>query len=667
MAWGGASGGFGGPSAVSSSAAAGLPFAGVPPELADRVEAILETEPEHPRAHVPFTQVEEKTAPFTLRRFLATRKPAMAGAFALVLVETLTMQAGPLLTQRAIDKGILAKSTQVLVVTAVLYAISVIISMIASGFRVAWTGKVGEALLYDLRVRVFAHLQRLSMDFFTGEKAGRVMTRMTSDIEALSQLFQDGIVNLAVQALTMVIVTIILFLLNPALAAITVLLVVPTMTIATVWYRKASDRGYTRVRERIAEVLADLQESLSGIRIISAHNRRRHNVQQHRNIVGEYRGANQYTARVSAVYGPATDLIGAAGQAVILLVGGNMVLNGTLTIGQLTAFVLYLAAFFAPIQQLVQLYTTYQSGQAAVDKLQELLATEPSVPERPDAVDLPPIAGHVVLDHVSFGYTTGQAVLHDVTLDIAPGETFALVGATGAGKSTIAKLVTRFYDPTEGTVSIDGLDLREVTLESLRRQLGVVPQEAFLFAGSVRSNVTFARPDATDEEVDEACRAVGLDELIDRLPQGLDTLVHERGATLSSGERQLLALTRAFLARPRVLVLDEATANLDLRSEAQVEHGLDALLEGRTAILIAHRLATAMRADRIAVVDDGEVIELGSHAELLAQRGQYAAMFETWQRHMSGGGSSTNGNGNGHGHVATTNGNGSANGGGPAH
>jgi ATP-binding cassette, subfamily B, bacterial len=667
MAWGGASGGFGGPSAVSSSAAAGLPFAGVPPELADRVEAILETEPEHPRAHVPFTQVEQKTAPFTLRRFLATRKPAMAGAFALVLVETLTMQAGPLLTQRAIDKGILAKSMQVLIVASVLYAISVVISMIASGFRVAWTGKVGEALLYDLRVRVFAHLQRLSMDFFTGEKAGRVMTRMTSDIEALSQLFQDGIVNLAVQALTMVIVTIILFLLNPALAAITVLLVVPTMTIATVWYRKASDRGYTRVRERIAEVLADLQESLSGIRIISAHNRRRHNVQQHRNIVGEYRGANQYTARVSAVYGPATDLIGAAGQAVVLLVGGNMVLNGTLTIGQLTAFVLYLAAFFAPIQQLVQLYTTYQSGQAAVDKLQELLATEPSVPERADAVDLPPIAGHVVLDHVSFGYTSGQAVLHDVTLDIAPGETFALVGATGAGKSTIAKLVTRFYDPTQGTVSIDGHDLRDVTLESLRRQLGVVPQEAFLFAGSVRSNVTFARPDATDEEVDEACRAVGLDELVDRLPQGLDTLVHERGATLSSGERQLLALTRAFLARPRVLVLDEATANLDLRSEAQVEHGLDALLEGRTAILIAHRLATAMRADRIAVVDDGEVIELGSHAELLAQRGQYAAMFETWQRHMSGRGASTNGNG----HGATTNGNGTANGngngGGPAH
>ena len=636
MAWGGAGGGFGGPSAVASSRAAGLPFAGVPAELADRVEAILETEPEHTKPHVPFTQVDEHEPPFTLRRFLATRKGAMTGAFALVLVETLTLQAGPLLTQRAIDKGILAGSIEVLVVTSIIYAVSVVISMIASGWRVAWTGRVGESLLYDLRVRVFAHLQRLSIDFFTAEKAGRVMTRMTSDIEALSQLFQDGIVNLAVQGLTMIIVTVILFLLNPALAAVTVLMVVPAMTIATIWYRNASDRGYTRVRERIAEVLADLQESLSGIRIISAHNRRRHNVQQHRNIVSEYQGANQYTARVGAVYGPLTDLIGACGQAVVLLVGGNMVLNGSLTIGELTAFVLYLAAFFAPIQQLVQLYTTYQSGQAAVDKLQELLATHPSVPERPDAVDLPPISGHVVLDHVSFGYAAAQEVLHDVTLDIAPGETFALVGATGAGKSTIAKLVTRFYDPTQGTVSIDGTDLRGVTLGSLRRQLGVVPQEAFLFAGSVRSNVTFARPDATDAEVAEACQAVGLDEVVDRLPQGLDTLVHERGATLSSGERQLLALTRAFLARPRVLVLDEATANLDLRSEAQVERGLDALLEGRTAILIAHRLATAMRADRIAVVDEGRIVELGSHAELVALGGQYAAMFDTWQRHMTG-------------------------------
>ncbi len=649
MAWGGSGGGFGGPSAVASSAAAGLPFAGVPPELADRVEEILETEPEHTKPHVPFTQIDEREAPFTLRRFLATRKAAMAGAFALVLVETLAMQAGPLLTQRAIDKGILAKSTEVLVVTAVIYAVSVVISMIASSWRVAWTGKVGESLLYDLRVRVFAHLQRLSIDFFTGEKAGRVMTRMTSDIEALSQLFQDGIVNLAVQLLTMVIVTVILFLLNPALAAITVLLVVPAMTIATIWYRSASDRGYAKVRERIAEVLADLQESLSGIRIISAHNRRRHNVQQHRNIVGEYQSANQYTARVSAVYGPLTDFIGAAGQAVVLLVGGNMVLNGTLTIGELTAFVLYLAAFFAPIQQLVQLYTTYQSGQAAVDKLQELLATHPSVPERSDAIDLPPIAGHVVLDHVSFGYTKGQEVLRDVSLDIAPGETFALVGATGAGKSTIAKLVTRFYDPTAGTVAIDGHDLRDVTFASLRHQIGVVPQEAFLFAGSVRTNITFARPDASDAEVDEACRAVGLDELVARLPQGLDTLVHERGATLSSGERQLLALARAFLARPRVLVLDEATANLDLRSEAQVERGLDALLEGRTAILIAHRLATAMRADRIAVVDGGRVVELGSHEELTALGGQYATMFDTWQRHMSGQNGHASGARNGHG------------------
>ena len=313
------------------------------------------------------------------------------------------------------------------------------------------------------------------------------MTRMTSDIEALSQLFQDGIVNLAVQGLTMVIVTVILFLLNPALAAITVLLVVPAMTIATIWYRSASDRGYAKVRERIAEVLADLQESLSGIRIISAHNRRRHNVQQHRNIVGEYQSANQYTARVSAVYGPLTDFIGAAGQAVVLLVGGNMVLNGSLTIGELTAFVLYLAAFFAPIQQLVQLYTTYQSGQAAVDKLQELLATHPSVPERADAIDLPPIAGHVVLDHVSFGYTKGKRC-----------------SATSASTSRRARRSRSWARPAPGSRPSRSSSLASTTRPrgrwrstdttcatsrstSLRHQIGVVPQEAFLFAGSVRT------------------------------------------------------------------------------------------------------------------------------------------------------------------------------------
>ena len=638
MAWGGPAGSpMAGQSAVAASNAAGLPFAGIPSELADKVEKLLDSEPEHPEPEVEFSQVVTDKRPFTLRRFLARHRAGMAVALGLVVVETISLQAGPLLTQVGIDRGITDRDTTVLVVVAALYLGTIVLNMVTSAARIAWTGRLGERLMYELRVRVFSHFQRLSLDFFTGEKAGRLMTRMTSDIEALTALFQDGLINLAVQGLTLVVITVILFLLNPVLAAITLFAVVPLMVVMTLWFRRASDRGYTLVRDRIADVLADLQESLSGIRIITAHNRRRHNVINHTNVVGEHLDANLYTARVGAIYGPGTEAVGIAGQALILLVGGRMVLSGSLTIGELTAFVLYLTQFFAPIQQLVQLYNTYQQGQAAVGKLRDLLGTEPSVPEAPDAEDLPPIDGAITLEAVSFRYEPGSAeVLSRVDLAIAPGETFALVGPTGAGKSTIAKLVSRFYDPTEGAVRIDGHDLRRVTLRSLRSQLGVVPQEPFLFHGPIRDNVAFARPDATDEEVWEACRAVGVDDLVERLPDGLDSPCHERGSSLSSGERQLLALARAFLARPRVLVLDEATSNLDLRSESKIEQALDALLEGRTAIVIAHRLATAMRADRIAVVDHGGILELGSHDELVAHGGRYAAMYETWMSHAAG-------------------------------
>ncbi|MBT5753714.1 MAG: ABC transporter ATP-binding protein, partial [Acidimicrobiaceae bacterium] len=309
--------------------------------------------------------------------------------------------------------------------------------------------------------------------------------------------------------------------------------------------------------------------------------------------------------------------------------------NGDLEIGELTAFLLYLAAFFAPIQSLTQLYNGYQQGQSAVAKLRELLAQAPSVREAPDAIDLPPIEGVIELEHVTFGYDPAVPILHDVSLSLAQGESIAVVGPTGAGKSTIAKLITRFYDPQQGTVRIDGHDLRDVTITSLRRQLGVVPQEPFLFAGTVRDNVSFARPDATDHEIWQALTAAGIDDLVAGLPQSLDTPVHERGTSLSAGERQLLALARAFVARPRVLVLDEATSNLDLQSEAKVERALDALLDGRTAIIIAHRLATAMKADRIAVVGGGAIIELGTHDELVAHGGYYASMYATWISHSS--------------------------------
>ncbi|MGH9242856.1 MAG: ABC transporter ATP-binding protein [Acidimicrobiales bacterium] len=633
---GGGGGGVFGAHGGGKSAAnpgAGLPFAGVPSEMVDGIRRLVGSEPDHGDPAVTYTARPTDRRPLTLRRMVAPYRGALALTAMLVVLETIALQAGPLLTQLGIDHGILPGDVAVLVAVAIAYVVSVVGGAVASGFRVALAGRVASWVMNDLRNKVFSHLQRLSLDFYTNEKAGVIMTRMTSDIEALQQLLQDGVVQFAIQGLTMAVVTVVLFSYNVELAIITLFLVVPILTVLSLWFRSASERGYGRVRDGLARVLSDLQESLAGVRVVSSYNRQRHNVIHHRNVVGEYRDANNYTAHINGVYGPAADMIGVLAQAVLLLIGGRMVLRGELTIGQLTAFVLYLGSFFLPIQQLVQLYNTYQQGQAAVVKLRELLATEPSVAEAADAVDLPAIHGEIVLDDVSFGYSPRVPVVEDVNLHIANGETIAFVGPTGAGKSTLAKLVTRLYDPTAGRVLIDGHDIRTVTLESLHRQIGVVPQEPFLFVGSIRDNLAFARPDVTDDEIAETIERVGLDALVDRLPRGVDTVVHERGQSLSSGERQLIALARAFLARPRILVLDEATSNLDPQSEIRVEHALDALLDGRTAILIAHRLSTAMRADRIVVIDQGGVVEVGTHRQLVERRGHYAAMYETWMSH----------------------------------
>jgi ATP-binding cassette subfamily B protein len=640
MAWGGGGGGmFGGGGPVGGGSPGnpgnGLPFAGIPEELQAGVEKLLDSEPEWPDPDEKFSQ-RVKERGLTLRRMLGGHRRALILSCVLVVVEAVGLQAGPFLSQIGIDDGITPHDWTVLIGVAVAAVVCVVITALASGWRVAVTGRLSSRVMFELRVRIFAHLQRLSLDYYTDEKAGVIMTRMTSDVEALQQLLQEGLVQFAVQGLTMLVVTIILFFYSVTLALITLVLIVPILTALSLWFRNASDRGYNRVRDGIAGVLSDLSESLSGVRVVAGFNRARNNVLHHRNVVGEYQDANDYTAQVTAVYGSGSEMIGVLGQAALLFIGGTMVQNGTLTVGELVAFIFYLASFFLPIQQLVQQYNLYQQGQAAIVKLNELLSTTPSVEESEDAVVLPPAEGDIVFEGVTFGYDPAVPVLRDVDLHIAAGETMSFVGATGAGKSTIAKLVTRFYDPTGGRVLIDGHDLRDLTIESLRRQLGVVPQEPFLFAGTLRDNIAFARPSATDEEVWEAVHRVGLTDFTERLPEGLDTPVHERGVSLASGERQLLALARAFLASPRVLVLDEATSNLDLKSETLVEAGLDAVLEGRTAIIVAHRLSTAMRADRIAVVDDGRIVELGSHQELVAQGGRYAEMYAAWTEHLLG-------------------------------
>jgi ATP-binding cassette, subfamily B, bacterial len=617
-------------SGSEQSRQAGLPFSGIPAELETGVRKILDQEPFDDTVEVVFDQAETKQPPLTLRTLFVPHYPALALAFFMVLAQTGAMQVGPLLTQIGIDKGIVKANLKVLMGVSLAYLLAIVLNYMTGYVRIAWTGRLGERLMMNLRIKVFSHLQRLSLDFFNEEMSGRIMTRMTSDIEALTTLLQDGIINLMVQGLTMIFVMAVLFSLNLKLAIILVVAVLPSMLTLSIWFRKVSDYGYGVVRDRIATLLADFQENLNGIRVVHAFFRQSRNISNHLNLAGLYAQANFSTARIGAIFDSGSTLIAVFGQALILLIGGKMVLNGSLTIGALTAFILYLTSFFAPIQQLVQLYNTYQQGQAAVTKLRELLNLTPSVPESPQARDLPQVKGEIELDRVSFSYSSGQPVLEDISLRIHPGETIAFVGETGAGKSTLAKLIIRFYDPQSGQVRIDGHNLKEVTLRSLRTQLGYISQEPFLFAGTLRDNVGFAKPEATDQEILEACRSVGIEDLIKQMSQGIQTMIHERGSSLSSGERQLIALARAFLGKPRVVVMDEATSNLDLASESRIEHALDVLLQGRTAVIIAHRMNTAMRADRIAVFDHGRLVELGKHKELITQGSYYAKMHNQW-------------------------------------
>ncbi len=633
MAWGGGWGG-GGAMFGGRGTQSGLPFGGIPSELAAEAQKLLASEPAHPASHREFHQRRDtaEAQRLTLPQMLRAYPRLVIFGSLLVIVTSVLFQAGPMLTGYAIDHGMASghRSMSVIIVCAVAYLVIAVVSALGQRVQATVTGTLAARVMHDLRIRVFTHFQRLSLDFFTDEKAGVLMSRMTSDIENLQQLVQDGISSFALQGLTMIVITVVLFSLNVALAAWTVILIVPLLTVFSLWFHRASEKGYLLSRDRIANVLADLSESLYGIRVVTANNRQRRNIRNHRHVVGAYRDANLYSGRVNAIYGPATIMIGILGQALLLGIGGDMVLRHQIRIGALVEFFLYLNRFFQPIQLLVQQYSSLQQGRSSVIRLRELLETAPNVDEVPDAVALATIEGRITFEHVSFGYDPSRPVLLDVNLEIAPGESVAFVGPTGAGKSTLAKLANRFYDPTQGQVLVDGVDIRGVTLHSLRSQLGVVPQEPFLFAGSIRTNLRFGRTGITDAEIMEAVDVVGLGDLIERLPYGLDTVVHERGQTLSSGERQLLALARAFLARPRVLILDEATSSLDLRSETVIERALDRLLEGRSAILIAHRLTTAQRADRIVVIDKGAILEMGTPQELLAAGGAYAAMYDAW-------------------------------------
>jgi ATP-binding cassette, subfamily B, bacterial len=561
-----------------------------------------------------------------LRRVASLLRPyrrAIFLAVSLLVAQTACLLAGPALVRHGIDAGLQARDAGALNLSAALYLGVAVTALLLGRVVIRTVARVGETFLRDLRTRVFRHLLSLGMDFFEREKTGRLVARMTSDIDALQELVAMGLVMFVQNGLIFAGAVLVIFLLSWKLALFT-LAVVPPVIIASRWFRRESNRAYLNVRDRIGQNLATLQEGLAGVRVVQAFGRERAVTSRFRETNEAQFDANLQTVRISVRYFPTIEFAGVAGMALIVGVGGWFVDRNIVTVGTVAAFVLYLNNLFEPVQQLSQLYNTLQSAGAALQKLFELLDTKPSVSERPGAVDLPD-HGSLEVERVTFGYRD-EPVLHEVSVRVAPGERLALVGPTGAGKSTLAKLMARFYDPREGRVVFGGVDLRNATLRSLRERIVVVPQEGFLFAGTIRDNVLVGNPSATDAEID----ALGLSERFGALPDGLDTEVRERGSRLSAGERQLVSLVRAALANPALLVLDEATSNLDPGTEQAVEQALERLTEGRTTVVIAHRLSTAARADRIAVVDDGRIAELGTHEELVQHEGRYAALFASW-------------------------------------
>ena len=562
-------------------------------------------------------------APYKLRVFLMM--------LALVTA-TATSLAPALLAKLAIDQGITRHDVGALDLIVGAFLLSAVLYAIATYAQTYLVGWVGQRALQDLRVRLFSHLQSLSIGFYSRNRAGVIISRLTNDVEALDQLVEDGMATLFQSGLTLVGVVVILFVLDAHLALLT-MIALPILAAGGLAFRIASADAYRLTREKIATITGYLQESLSGIRVVRAFGQEPRHIARFAELNDENREANQTTVNLNAAYFPAVEFLSALVTIEILAVGGLEVINGHTTTGVVFGFVAALNNFFDPIQQLSQRYTTYQSGMAALDKIFDLLDEQPELVDAPDATVLPRIRGELTFDHVSFRYGSeddGAWALRDVQLVIPAGQTVALVGETGAGKSTFAKLVARFYDPTDGRILVDGHDLRRVQAHSLRSQMGIVPQEGFLFSGTVRENISFGRPDATDAEIRDAARAVGADDFISALENGYDTEVGERGVQLSAGQRQLLAFARALVADPRILVLDEATSNVDVHTESLIEEGLRRLVAGRTAIVIAHRLSTIRDAGRIIVLEHGEIVEHGTHDELLDAGGRYWQLYRDW-------------------------------------
>jgi ATP-binding cassette subfamily B protein len=553
-----------------------------------------------------------------------------------LLSATATALAPPLLARYALEDAIGDKTGSRLLLVIAIFVAAGLANWGMTYVETYMTGWVGERILADLRTELFGHLQRLSLGFYERNRAGVLISRMTNDVEAIDQLVTDGVTTLAQSTLLLTGTAVLLFVFDWQLALAT-LAVIPVMSIGTALFRSRSSRAYADVRERLGLVTATLAEDIAGMRMVQAFTRERLATENFRTVARNYRDANMQTVVLNAVYFPYVSFLATLALAVVLGYGGYSYLHDPTParLSTLFLFMLLVNNFFDPIQQLSQLYNTFLSATAALDKIIGVLDESPEVVDRPGARPLAQIEGHVRFEHVRFAYglrggEKGEEVLHGIDLDVPAGTTVALVGHTGAGKSTIAKLLARFYEPTSGRITIDGVDLNDVTQESLRHQLGIVPQEGFLFAGTVAENIAFGRPDAGSEDIVRAAQTVGAHEFVLRLEDGYETQLGERGSRLSLGQRQLVAFARALLADPRILILDEATSSVDIGTERTIEQALRTLLSDRTSFVIAHRLSTIRDADLIVVLEHGKVIEQGSHEELLARRGLYTSLYGDW-------------------------------------
>jgi ATP-binding cassette subfamily B protein len=620
--------GFGGGGAMGGGAIGGGVGLAATPELIAAVEALP------PADDDPDIDVDSEAAAsegFRLREFLRPYRRALLVGFALVVVDTLLTLAGPFLVQQGLNKGVEQHVQSAVWIASALYLVVALIDWGVTWGYMRYTGRTAERLLYALRIRIFAHLQRLALDYYDRELSGRIMTRMTTDVDAFAQLLQTGLVTALVNIMSFVGVLVVLLILCWQLA-LGVVVLVPPLLIATVLFGRRSARAYAHARDAISTVNAEFQENISGVRESQAYVREERNIDDFERTASTYRDARVRTQFLQALYFPFVLFLGACGDAIVLGLGSVLVHDGTIAAGTVVAFLLYLDQFFAPIQQLSQLFDQWQQAVASMAKINELMHEPVTTPERADAVRPARLRGEITFDHVHFSYpNTGRETLHDVVLEVAPGETVALVGETGAGKSTLVKLVARFYDVDGGAVRVDGVPVTGLELRAYRRQLGYVPQEPFLFSGTIRDNIAYGRPGASDLEVERAARAVGAHDFVAGLRDGYLHPVTERGRSLSAGQRQLICLARALLVDPAILLLDEATANLDLSTEHRVQHAMGVVSRDRTTLLIAHRLQTARTADRIIVVDDGRIVESGGHDKLLQLGGLYA---ELWNRNL---------------------------------